>query len=55
MARSGAHEVSARASGYRDECAAYIRERPLQSMVMAAATGAAIIMISSFFGRSGSR
>jgi ElaB/YqjD/DUF883 family membrane-anchored ribosome-binding protein len=55
MAKSGAHEVSARASGFRDECAAYIRERPLQSMVMAAATGAALILFSSLVGRSGSR
>ncbi|WP_395789411.1 hypothetical protein [Aquimonas sp.] len=55
MAKSGAHEVSARASGFRDECAAYIRERPLQSMGMAAATGAALILLSSLAGRSGSR
>lgn len=53
LARHGAAAVRERALHARDTGSDYVRGHPLQSLLIAAAAGAALVLVARLFGRRG--
>jgi ElaB/YqjD/DUF883 family membrane-anchored ribosome-binding protein len=50
--QAASKQVLDRAGQASDKTVAYIRDEPVKSMLIAAATGAALVALTRFFGRS---
>ena len=55
MARDGAKAIGQRAQQVRDTSEDWIRERPLQAMLIAAGTGAALALLAGWLSRFNGR